>query len=301
MNNNNNSRNNTNNNNNRRRGRGNRNQSGGTGSQLNRIDSRARGNAPQMLDKFKKLAQDAQHNGDRVQMEYYLQFADHYFRVTADNKARVDEQRGGVRRPDDRNEAEDYNDDDFDFDRGRRSEQPTRSPYEQPDNDPRGDTLEGEPGQEGEPFLADDRSNDRSNDRGDDRDDTRPRGPRRQPQQRKPRENARENGRDDNRGEKRAERPERGERPERAAERSAERPAERSAERPAERPAERSAERSVERPAERSEKPARVRKPRKAADDDRGGNQGGIDSSILPPSIRGDDNGSSDGALETVG
>ena len=81
-----------NNRNNRRRGRGNRNQSGG-GNQLNRIDSRARGNAPQLLDKYKKLAQDAQHNGDRVQAEYYLQFADHYFRVIADNKARQDEAR----------------------------------------------------------------------------------------------------------------------------------------------------------------------------------------------------------------
>ena len=81
-----------NNRNNRRRGRGNRNQSGG-GNQLNRIDSRARGNAPQLLDKYKKLAQDAQHNGDRVQAEYYLQFADHYFRVIADNKARQEEAR----------------------------------------------------------------------------------------------------------------------------------------------------------------------------------------------------------------
>lgn len=85
--------NNNNRNNNRRRGRGNRNQSGG-GNNANRIDSRARGNAPQLLDKYKKLAQDAQHNGDRVQAEYYLQFADHYFRVIADNKARQDEQRG---------------------------------------------------------------------------------------------------------------------------------------------------------------------------------------------------------------
>ncbi len=80
-----------NNRNNRRRGRGNRNQGGG--NQLNRIDSRARGNAPQLLDKYKKLAQDAQHNGDRVQAEYYLQFADHYLRVISDNKARQDEAR----------------------------------------------------------------------------------------------------------------------------------------------------------------------------------------------------------------
>ncbi len=285
-----------NNRNNRRRGRGNRNQ-GSNGAQLNRIDSRARGNAPQMLDKYKKLAQDAQHHGDRVQMEYHLQFADHYFRVIADNKARMDEQRGGTRRPDDRDQAEDY-DDDFDFDRGRRSEAPTRSVYEQQDNDPRGEVLEGEPGQEGEAFGGNerggerdgDRGYDRATDRGDDRDDNRQRGPRRQQPHRKPKEN----GREDNRGERR---PERSERPERAAER-AERPAERPAER-AERPER--PERPERTAAERSEKPARARRPRKAADDDGAGNRGVIDSSILPPSIRGDDSGSSDGALETVG
>ncbi len=92
-----------NNRSNRRRGRGNRNQGGG--NQLNRIDSRARGNAPQLLDKYKKLAQDAQHNGDRVQAEYYLQFADHYFRVIADNKARQDEAR--AKRGDDRDQNDD--------------------------------------------------------------------------------------------------------------------------------------------------------------------------------------------------
>jgi len=88
--------NNRNNNSNRRRGRGNRNQGGG-GNQGNRIDSRARGNAPQLLDKYKKLAEDAHRNGDRVQAEYYLQFADHYFRVIADNRTRQDEQRGDSR------------------------------------------------------------------------------------------------------------------------------------------------------------------------------------------------------------
>ena len=86
--------------NNRRRGRGNNNnnnnnssrpQSGG--QQINRIDSRARGNAPQMLEKYRKLAQDAHLNGDRVQAEYYLQFADHYFRVTADTRVRQEEAR----------------------------------------------------------------------------------------------------------------------------------------------------------------------------------------------------------------
>lgn len=237
---------NNNNRNNRRRGRGNRNQGGNPG-QLNRIDSRARGNAPQMLDKYKKLAQDAQHNGDRVQMEYYLQFADHYFRVIADNKARQDEQRGGRR--EEREQAEDYNDDDLDFDRGRRSEQASRPRYEQPERDLGDEVSEGEPGQEGESFLSDDRDEDRG-----ERQQRRPDGRR---QQRKPR--------DDNRGE-------RGERQARAP-------------------------RGEDGEAARSEKSARTRRPRKSADEDRTG----IDSSILPPSIRGDDTGGeSDGALETV-
>ncbi|MCK9542061.1 MAG: DUF4167 domain-containing protein [Novosphingobium sp.] len=78
--------------NNRRRGRGNNRQQGG-GQQLNRIDSRARGNAPQLLEKYRKLAHDAHLNGDRVTEEYYLQFADHYFRVIADTRQRQEEQR----------------------------------------------------------------------------------------------------------------------------------------------------------------------------------------------------------------
>ncbi|MDP9055709.1 MAG: DUF4167 domain-containing protein [Pseudomonadota bacterium] len=81
--------------NNRRRGRGNNNRPQGAngGQQVNRIDSRARGNAPQMLEKYRKLANDAHLNGDRVNAEYYLQFADHYFRVIADTRVRQEEQR----------------------------------------------------------------------------------------------------------------------------------------------------------------------------------------------------------------
>ena len=113
------------NNNNRRRGRGNNNRpqgGGGSREQLNRIDSRARGNAPQMLEKYKKLASDAHLNGDRVQAEYYLQFADHYFRVIADQRLRQEEQRGPRERQEggepyrqqDENEGEDYgNENDF--------------------------------------------------------------------------------------------------------------------------------------------------------------------------------------------
>jgi hypothetical protein len=102
-----------NNRNNRRRGRGN-NRSQGGGNQLNRIDSRARGNAPQLLEKYRKLAHDASLNGDRVQAEYYLQFADHYFRVIADGRARQEEQR--VRREEERYQPGDMSSDDYDDD-----------------------------------------------------------------------------------------------------------------------------------------------------------------------------------------
>src|SRR3546814_578877 len=79
----------------RRRGRNNnsnnnnRSQSGGRGGvdQANRIDSRARGNGAQMIEKYRNLARDAQLAGDQVQTEYYLQFADHYFRVVRDRKS----------------------------------------------------------------------------------------------------------------------------------------------------------------------------------------------------------------------
>ncbi|MFC4256963.1 DUF4167 domain-containing protein [Altererythrobacter xixiisoli] len=118
----NNNRNNNNNNNNRRRGRGNNRGSNG-GQQLNRIDSRARGNAPQLLEKYRKLAHDASLNGDRVQTEYYLQFADHYFRVLADSKVQKDEfraRRDNDRDPADEDEAEDFDD----LDQGNRQPAP---------------------------------------------------------------------------------------------------------------------------------------------------------------------------------
>ncbi len=77
----------------RRRGRGGQRQQGGGREQGNRIDNRARGNAPQLLEKYKGLARDAQLAGDRVMTEYYLQFADHYFRVVAETRARFEESR----------------------------------------------------------------------------------------------------------------------------------------------------------------------------------------------------------------
>ncbi len=78
----------------RRRGRGRGPQgNGGRNENSSRIDNRARGNAPQLLEKYKNMARDAQTQGDRVMTEYYLQFADHYFRIVAESKARFEEQR----------------------------------------------------------------------------------------------------------------------------------------------------------------------------------------------------------------
>jgi len=78
----------------RRRGRGG--QGGGRnlggGQPGNRQDNRQRGNAAQLLEKYKSMARDAQLAGDRVQTEYYLQFADHYFRVLGESRARFEEQ-----------------------------------------------------------------------------------------------------------------------------------------------------------------------------------------------------------------
>ena len=74
----------------RRRGRGGQRPQGNPNSG-NRIDNRARGNAAQLLEKYKNLASDAQRQGDRVNSEYYLQFADHYFRVLSESRSRFDE------------------------------------------------------------------------------------------------------------------------------------------------------------------------------------------------------------------
>ena len=144
-----------NNRNNRRRGRGNRNQGGG-GNSANRIDSRARGNAPQLLDKYKKLAQDAQHHGDRVQAEYYLQFADHYFRVIADNKARQDEAK--AKRSDDRRDND--GDDGEDGDDNRRLRNDTRTDNRRGRG--RRDGGDQKQGREGVAFEVDEQARDGS-------------------------------------------------------------------------------------------------------------------------------------------
>ena len=77
----------------RRRGRGGQRGPNIGGQPGNRQDNRQRGNAAQLLEKYKNMARDAQLAGDRVQMEYFLQFADHYFRVLSESRARFEDQR----------------------------------------------------------------------------------------------------------------------------------------------------------------------------------------------------------------
>ena len=85
----------------RRRGRGGGNnpgpRSGGQQGNGSRIDSRARGNASQLFEKYKNMAADAQRVSDRVNTEYYLQFADHYFRVLSEQRGRFEDQQPRAR------------------------------------------------------------------------------------------------------------------------------------------------------------------------------------------------------------
>ena len=142
--------NNNNRNNNRRRGRNNRGPGGG--AQGNRIDSRARGNAPQMLEKYKKMAHDASLNGDRVQTEYYLQFADHYFRVIADTRSQNEPR---PRRED--REQEDFSDGENEFEEAsNRSGRNDRDGRDFRDAD---DSTEGSRRNEGEEASQDDAEN----------------------------------------------------------------------------------------------------------------------------------------------
>jgi hypothetical protein len=82
----------------------------------NRNEVRVRGNAHQLLEKYKQLARDASMQGDRVSAEYYMQYADHYYRVLNEFRARQEEQaqrqQYQQRGRDDRDERDDYGDED---------------------------------------------------------------------------------------------------------------------------------------------------------------------------------------------
>ena len=122
--------------------------------QNNRIDSRARGNAPQMLDKYKKLAHEASLNDDRVQTEYYLQFADHYFRVIADNKAQKEEAQAKRAAERGKDNSGDDDDDDRQNDkkpRGRKNSRPRKGDDQESGNE--GDS--GDQSDDDNPFTRD--------------------------------------------------------------------------------------------------------------------------------------------------
>lgn len=82
------------------------------------------------------MARDAQLSGDRVQSEYWLQYADHYFRVLGESRSRFDEQRKqrGDDSDDDESENEtaeaggDQDQDDRGEERGRRRDRPAPAP-----------------------------------------------------------------------------------------------------------------------------------------------------------------------------
>ena len=126
---------------NRRRGRGPRNSG-------NRNDNRSRGNATQLLDKYKGLARDAQMSGDRVQQEYYLQFADHYFRVLEEFNAKKEEQqhqRGGSPKGKQHSQGDDNQSNDQQ--QQQQQEKPKRQPRKRKDE-------QAEDGQQDKPKRA---------------------------------------------------------------------------------------------------------------------------------------------------
>jgi hypothetical protein len=125
----------------RRRGRGGGGRPPGSNPNPgNRQDNRQRGNAAQLLEKYKGLARDAQMQGDRVLTETYLQYADHYFRVLGESRARYEEQR--------RQRGDDYGDEDEDqememaSDGGADANEQDEPREAEPRRDDRGDRMD---------------------------------------------------------------------------------------------------------------------------------------------------------------
>lgn len=125
----------------RRRGRGGGGRVPGSPNLGNRQDNRQRGNAAQLLEKYKGLARDAQTSGDRVQAEYFLQFADHYFRVLNENRPKFEDQRRG--RDDDQSDEDEREDTAEDREEsGREERKPRRERAERPDRTERAERPE---------------------------------------------------------------------------------------------------------------------------------------------------------------
>ena len=142
----------------RRRGRGGQRGQNLGGQPGNRQDNRQRGNAAQLLEKYKSMARDAQLAGDRVQTEYYLQFADHYFRVLSESRARFEEQNPRRQRDDDMDEDDDGDEelegaeaDGSGDDRDERQERPDRGERDSRRSRPRREDREERPDREARP------------------------------------------------------------------------------------------------------------------------------------------------------
>ncbi len=71
----------------KQRGRPSSRQGGKSGGPGNRTEQRVRGNPKQLVEKYKNQAREALQAGDRTQSEYFLQFADHYYRVMNESRS----------------------------------------------------------------------------------------------------------------------------------------------------------------------------------------------------------------------
>ena len=255
----------------RRRGRsGQRPQGGGNSNNQgngNRIDNRARGNAAQLLEKYKNLARDAQMQGDRVNTEYYLQFADHYFRVLAETRSRFEENQGN--RPQ-RQNADDGEDFEYENEGDR-----VDGPATQEEREDRGNRNGQYNGHSNGNYRADE--GDEFDPRDQDRSQQQSQPPRRNPQPQ----------RDDDRGQPRRQAEPRGEdrQPRRPIEpRNEEREQPRRQAEP--RNEDREQPRRQPEPRAEAEQPRRnaVRRPRRDAAEDVAEPQG-FDATILPPAL----------------
>lgn len=144
----------------RRRGRGGqRPQSLGSRTDGNRQDNRQRGNAAQLLEKYKSMARDAQLGGDRVQTEYYLQYADHYYRVLGESRARFEEQRRARGDVDDDDGDDDQMDGDDQRDDGGDDDRPERNDRnDRPERNERYDRERPQPRESRERFERPERN-----------------------------------------------------------------------------------------------------------------------------------------------
>lgn len=147
----------------RRRGRGGPRPQGMSGNAGNARDNRQRGNAAQLLEKYKNMARDAQLAGDRVQTEYYLQFADHYFRVLGETRSRFEDQRRSRDEDGDDEELDEELEADGEEERFERPERPERSDRrrergERIERGPRGDRGESDGGERRERAPRDERT-----------------------------------------------------------------------------------------------------------------------------------------------